>query len=105
MPVILPPSEVNSLSSLLQVISDPRAATARLNELKAANAELLKNQASVVENQRRAAELETRESHVAKREAAVQQREQEADALVREIARREMALKAIGDELKRLHAA
>jgi hypothetical protein len=78
---------------------------ARLNELKNANAELVKNQASVLENQRLEAELEVRESRVARREEAVKRREQEASALLGDIARRELALKAIGDQLKKLHAA
>jgi uncharacterized protein (DUF3084 family) len=101
----MPPSQVDSISSLLQVISDPKAATARLNEIKAANAELLKNQASVIENQRRAAELETREARVTRREAAVAQREQDVAAVVKDLERRELALKAIGADLKRLSAA
>ena len=105
--VIQPPaaSDMNGLTALLQIVSDPQAAMARLTELKKANAELVKNQASVIDNQRRAAELEVREARVIRREEACARREQETSALVREIERREMALKAIGDELKRLHAA
>ena len=106
--VIQPPaaSDTNGpLTALLQVIADPKAATARLNEIKAANVELAKQQASLIENQRRAAELEVREARVTRREEAVAQREETASAIARDLERREREIKKIAIELKNLHAA
>jgi hypothetical protein len=101
--VILPPAaSENALTALLQIVADPKAASTRLNEIKQANAELLKNNANVVENQRLAAELETRENRVAKREAEVAKREAELSALARDLERRENAIKMIRDELERI---
>ena len=65
----------------------------------------MKNQASLINNQRCAAELEVREARVIRREEAVAKREADVAVVAKDLERREIAIKGIGDELKRLHAA
>jgi uncharacterized protein (DUF3084 family) len=107
MSVILPPAaaDMNGLTALLQIVSDPKAATARLNEIKQANAELVKNQVSLIENQRRAAELEVREERVSRREAAVAQREKDVADVARDLERREKGIQDLAAAIRALETS
>jgi hypothetical protein len=103
--VILPSSEVSSLSSLLQVISDPRAAKARMDAMKQESDALAKREAELAVKLKRADEIATREKAVEAREVDLRIREAHLKAALLDLERREAIIKKIAADLEGLAAA
>jgi hypothetical protein len=97
--VILPPSEVNSLSSLLQIIGDPKAAKARMDALKEESDELAQREAALAVKLKRADEIVAREKAVEAREVDLRVREAHLKVALLDLERREVAIKKIAADL------